>query len=600
MVYWRTQSSANISQLRIVTVTKFTACSASNIGVLTKTVTIPTRNETAIIHNSQPVLSLSLPYAITYTLSPDAIFPTPFTRTITITPTPPATDGAAAEEPDAPVTTQATTATPQEMDNGNHEVSSWSENAEPNPVTVTATNPGILQGSAALAPFSSLGNVQIDTAIVTTSETSGALVVVSQSCGSIVANSLPITITRTSVTPAATDSSATVSETSDFNPFTVRFSENSVYGSTPSFFTSADSSVAITIPQTVTSTPTPLYPVPSRPTFSESPIVSVTSVTYTVPPVSGVKTSSSTVTFFNRQQPTFVRGFRSSTIDKVTASVSSIGPAFATSEDSGYDGVMSSPTLGSSAHTPRLTTPRPTSPVVVTASENIGETTFAASPPLSATATTGIPTYRSLSAAVKAACQPTRAGTSITRLVGCWLPHFLSNPRLYPLLPERRRQNHQSPSGGVSIVTISQKISFGYGSSTIVGLTTKLTVGASPTISTYFPLPSASFPPFFTTTRAHHDLPCPTSVLSLNTRSTVPTHAITYNSVSRPSTTFGYVFSQMDSGHGYPAPGYGNPEQIRTVPLSTESFSPNSTDLPVSQSVPRSSALVGHGHNISH
>ncbi|KAL2185799.1 hypothetical protein L209DRAFT_805381 [Thermothelomyces heterothallicus CBS 203.75] len=534
---WPTQSRGNISQLRIITVTKFTACSASNIGMLTETVTIPTRNETAISYFP------ACP-------QPNYLFLIP-SRTL---------DLAAAEEPDASVTTQTTTATPQEMDNGNHELSPWSENAEPNPVTPS--------------PPSHLWSMcSIDTVIVTTSETSGALVVVSQSCGSIAVNSLPTTITRTSVTLAATDSFATVSETSDFNPFTVRFSENSVYSSARlrRFFTSADSSVAITVPQTVTSTPTPLYPVPSKAAFSESPIVFVASVTYTVPPFSGVKASSSTVTFFNRQQPRFVRGFRSSTIHKVAAS-------------------SAAPTLGSSAHTPRLTTPRPTSPVVITASESIDETNFAASPPLSASATTGILTYRSLSAAVKAACQPARAGTSITRL--------------------HRVQNHRSPSGVVSIVTISHKISFGYGSSTIVELTTKLTVRDSPTISTDLPLPSASFPPFMSSTLITPSLegsgvhithlPCPTSVLSWNIRSTVPTHAITYNSASWPSTTFGYVFSQMDSGHGYPAPGYGNPEQIRTVPLSTESFSPNVTDLPVSHSIPVSSALVGHGHNISH
>ncbi|KAL2179619.1 uncharacterized protein P884DRAFT_275934 [Thermothelomyces heterothallicus CBS 202.75] len=555
-----------MSQLRIITVTKFTACSASNIGMLTETVTIPTHNETAIIlsiqipgHTSQPVLSLII----------SSLY----------------------HHPDASVTTQTTTAlllkrwTTATM-NYPHGLKMQSQIPSRLPPP-TRDFCRVLQPS----PPSHLWSMcSIDTVIVTTSETSGALVVVSQSCGSIAVNSLPTTITRTSVTLAATDSFATVSETSDFNPFTVRFSENSVYSSTPSFFTSADSSVAITVPQTVTSTPTPLYPVPSKPAFSESPIVSVASVPYTVPPFSGVKASSSTVTFFNRQQPRFVRGFRSSTIHKVAASVSSVGPAFTTSEDSGYDGVMDSPTLGSSAHTPRLTTPRPTSPVVVTASESIDETNFAASPPLSATATTGILTYRSLSAAVKAACQPARAGTSITRL--------------------HRVQNHRSPSGVVSIVTISHKISFGYGFSTIVELTTKLTVRDSPTISTDLPLPSASFPPFMSSTLITPSLegsgvhithlPCPTSVLSWNIRSTVPTHAITYNSASWPSTTFGYVFSQMDSGHGYPAPGYGNPEQIRTVPLSTESFSPNVTDLPVSHSIPVSSALVGHGHNISH
>ncbi|KAK4149805.1 hypothetical protein C8A00DRAFT_37581 [Chaetomidium leptoderma] len=73
-------------------------------------------------------------------------------------------------------------------------------------------------------------------------------------------------------------------------------------------------------------------------------------------------------------------------------------------------------------------------------------------------------------------------------------------------------------------------------------------------------------------------------------------HATTEDSIVIPRSTLGgYVFSQPVGSYGNPSSGYGNPAQTITSVLSADPVSPPDTELPVSQTTPASSTPLAYG-----
>ncbi|EAQ91848.1 hypothetical protein CHGG_00083 [Chaetomium globosum CBS 148.51] len=657
------------------------------------------------------------PYELTYTISPGSFLPTPFTGTITITPSSPVLSSATAAQAELDSGQQSTTISPPVplavvSTAGELDVSSSSVTLASTAVTMTYT--AFISGSTTVTTVTEYPSLLSGTPVVTVLTPHP----ISNTLGSIPMIPLTITLTSeisTTTTPPQTTTSpvvetggldaepvtATVTYSEPSNPsvigavpygssvnnypdttasslvtstaagslsiLTITVPEASSDDSLSAIRTSGDSSAVTTVTEPAReSRATPSSPVPIANTPSGTSSASVILVTYTVPGLSGSGPSSYVVTYTVQPSETASLGHESSSvtsssssgttqlpsihltessliisrsstqpaititstvspsvsgsssIDSSPTEVSSADPVFSISHASGYGAAMSSESISSVLVTV-------TEHLTISTSKSASSSLLPTTPPSSSEgATTG-----------SDAGLPTNSGQYQYHTTGAVLPTSASDK--FTLAPTTSGTLPFSMSVAVStiVVTLTQTVPLGYGSSTALEATTEVTIVPSSelqTLSTSTELltpinptstasvvitlpsttgvPSSSIVPIQSGTAPTHGTRNITTAVSQSsgevTTSIIPTnsislfesgttlglasppqtefhhhgHAMTDNSISTLASTLGgYIFSESDSGYGISPSGYGEPMQTASS-SSSQPTSGSSTPLP--------------------